>query len=161
MSTERTAIKQISEIQRKSVAGYWPGWKLTDYTNRKTLHPHLSPEYFTMACFYFPTPQWHLHGNRDPPLFNVKVFMVYHNRLEGSCLAGALQIWWQPKVKLLSALYSTECAYFRAGQCTRPWLYTLCDTDMVSVLVECIAYWGKRDLILTCTIYIYTYNMLM
>lgn len=126
----KNSNRQISEIQRKSVAGNWPGWKLTDCTNRKTLHPHLSPEYFTTACFYFPTPQWHLRGNREPPLFNVKVFMVYRNRLEGSCLAGALQTWCQPKIKLECTLFllscECECAYFRAGRCIRPWLCTLC-----------------------------------
>lgn len=56
MSIERLAIKQISEIQRKSVTGYWPGWKRTDYTNRRTLPSPLKPRILHYSLFVFSLP---------------------------------------------------------------------------------------------------------
>lgn len=38
---------------------------------------------------------------------------------------------------------------------------TLYGTDIVTVLVECIASWGMRDLIVICVIYIYVCNILI
>ena len=53
-----------------------------------------------------------------------------------------------------------ESAYFCPRQCPRP-CYALCETDMVSVLVECTAVEGKRGLIALCIIYIDTCHTLI